>query len=73
MDILSISGTISRYDAYTKTVTISVADDYMLDLKEDLMMIVLLLEDYRCGMMLNSNKVNLGLLHSIAIPKVKEA
>jgi len=77
----SQSRSIPFFNQLTKDINITLNNSklyflsnyYMLDLKEDLMMIVLLLEDYRCEMILNSNKINLGLLHSIAIPKVKEA
>jgi hypothetical protein len=41
---------------------------YILDLEGDHMVIVLPMGDYRWGMLLNSKKVQLGMLLSIAIP-----
>ena len=46
---------------------------YILDLEGDHMVIILPLGDYRWGMLVNSNKVQLGLLLSIAIPNSIES
>ncbi len=46
---------------------------YLLDLEGDHMVIILPLGDYRWGILVNSKKVQLGLLLSIAIPNSLEA
>ena len=46
---------------------------YILDLEGDHLVIVLPLGDYRWGMLVNSKKVQLGLLLSIAIPDCIQA
>ena len=43
---------------------------YLLDLEDDHMVIVLPFGDYRVGILVNSKKVQLGLVLSIAIPNV---
>ena len=46
---------------------------YMLDLEADSLVIVLQFKKYQWGMLVNSAKVQLGLLLNIAIPKALEA
>jgi len=46
---------------------------YILDLEGDHMIIILPLGDYRWGILVNSTKVQLGMLLSIAIPNAIEA
>ncbi len=46
---------------------------YILDLEGDHMVIILPMGDYRWGMLIDSTKVQLGLLLSIAIPNALEA
>ncbi len=46
---------------------------YLLDLEGDHMVIILPLGDFRCGILVNTKKVQLGLLLSIAIPNAIEA
>jgi hypothetical protein len=46
---------------------------YMLDLQADSLVIVLQFEGYQWGMLINTTKVQLGLLLNIAIPKAREA
>ncbi|MCD4792309.1 MAG: hypothetical protein K8R54_03685 [Bacteroidales bacterium] len=46
---------------------------YMLDLQADSLVIVLQFEGYQWGMLVNSTKVQLGLLLNVAIPKAREA
>ncbi|SFV52108.1 hypothetical protein MNB_SV-9-567 [hydrothermal vent metagenome] len=46
---------------------------YIMDLEGDHMVIILPLGDYRWGILVNSKKVQLGLLLSIAIPNSIEA
>ena len=46
---------------------------YMLDLDADSLIIVLQFEKYQWGMLVNSQKVQLGLLLNIAIPNAREA
>jgi hypothetical protein len=45
---------------------------YLLDLEGDHMVIVLPLGDYRWGILVNSKKVQLGLVLSVAIPNALE-
>ena len=45
---------------------------YLMDLEGDHMVIILPLGDYRWGILVNSKKVQLGLLLSIAIPNALE-
>jgi hypothetical protein len=46
---------------------------YLLDLENDSLIVVLQFEGYQWGMLVNSNKVQLGLLLNIALPKAMEA
>ena len=46
---------------------------YMLDLQGDSLVIVLQFEKHQMGMLVNTTKVQLGLLLNIAIPNVREA
>ena len=46
---------------------------YMMDMEADSLIIVLQFEGYQWGMLVNSSKVQLGLLLNIAIPKAREA
>ena len=46
---------------------------YMLDLEADSLVIVLQFKGYQWGMLVNSTKVQLGLLLNVAIPKAREA
>ena len=46
---------------------------YMLDLHADSLVIVLQFEGYQWGLLVNSTKVQLGLLLNVAIPKAREA
>ena len=51
----------------------SLARYYMLDLEADSLVIVLQFKDYQWGILVNSTKVQLGLLLNVAIPKAREA
>ncbi len=42
---------------------------YLLNLEGDKMVIILPLGDYRCGILVDSSKVQLGIIVSIAIPE----
>ncbi len=61
----------------TKTLTDSgfpgLNDYYLLDLKEGSMILIMLFKDYQWGVLVSSEKVQLGLLLNVAMPKAKEA
>jgi hypothetical protein len=48
-------------------------DYYLLELKNDNLVVVLLVGDYQWDMLIDEKKVNLGLLLNIALPNAKKA
>ncbi|NPA45535.1 MAG: hypothetical protein GXO49_08370, partial [Chlorobi bacterium] len=46
---------------------------YMLDLDEDSLILVVIFDDFQMGMLVNSNKVQLGLLLNVVMPKARES
>ncbi len=46
---------------------------YSLDIENDLIAIVIQINKYQLGMLVNSAEVNMGILYSIAIPNVRKA
>ena len=48
-------------------------DYYMMDLKDNNLVVVLIFDDYQWDMLIDKDKVNLGLLLSIALPNAKKA
>ena len=46
---------------------------YMLDLDSDSLIVTLIFEGYQWGILVNSTKIQLGLLLNVAIPKAREA
>jgi len=46
---------------------------YLLNLETDKMVVILPLGDYRCGVLIDNTKVQLGVVVSIAIPEAIEA
>ena len=46
-------------------------DYYLINLKDGKMVLALYLLDYQWGFLLDSNKVQLGILHNVIIPKAK--
>ncbi len=61
----------------TKTLTDSgfpgLNEYYLLDLKEGSMILIMIFKDHQWGVLVNSEKVQLGLLLNVAMPKAKEA
>ncbi len=51
----------------------SLKDYYMLQLENDAYVIVLLFKEYQWGMLVDANKVNLGMLLNIVIPNARRA
>ncbi|MEN8223603.1 MAG: response regulator [Acidobacteriota bacterium] len=50
-----------------------VGDYYMLSIKGDKLMIVLMLEDYQWGLLIDEQKVKLGYLLNVVLPELKNA
>ncbi len=48
-------------------------DYYLMELKDNNLVVVLLVDDYQWNMLIDEDKVNLGLLLSIALPNAKKA